>query len=109
MKRLNPGKLRHKISIMSPPPADADDAWGQPSSEWVLYKNVRASKEPLLGRELYSALTADTLVRVKFRMRFVHGVVAKMRIKHGDNLYEIVSAQDVDAMGVELVCYCKEV
>ncbi|MCL2225649.1 MAG: phage head closure protein [Defluviitaleaceae bacterium] len=109
MKTINPGKLRHKIEIHSPPSADADNAYGEQSKIWVTYKTVRASKEPLIGRELYAALTADTLVRVKFKMRFVKGVHAGMRIKHNDSLYEIVSAQNVEAAGVELVCYCKEV
>jgi len=109
LKPFNLGNLRHKITILTPPPANMDSDFGEPSDNWCTLATVYASKVPLLGRELYQAMTADNLVRVKFIMRYMSGIDETMRIEHEGKLYAIVSAQDVYSAGVEMVCYCKEI
>jgi SPP1 family predicted phage head-tail adaptor len=104
-KVLNPGKFRHKISFYSPP--EEHDDYGELADEWILFKTVSASKEPLIGNEFYTALTAETKVEVKFRLRYTSGINDTMRIKCGDELYEILSAVDFESAHIELLCYCR--
>lgn len=82
--------------------------YGEPVDEWITFKSgVWASKDPLLGNEFFNALTTDTKVEVKFNMRFINGVKDDMRIRHGNEVYEILSAVNVKGLNRELLCYCK--
>lgn len=105
-KRFNPGNYRFKIDFLQPP--TGKDDYGEPLEDWPTFKaGVYASKEPILGNEFFTALTTDTKVEVKFNCRYIKGVTNKMRIKHGTEVYEILSAIDVKSMNKELLCYCK--
>jgi SPP1 family predicted phage head-tail adaptor len=107
-KRFNPGAYRFKIDFLTPPLGQDD--YGDPLTEWTIFKpGIHASKEPLLGNEFFTALTTDTNVEVKFNTRYIKGVTNKMRIKHGLEVYEILSAIDVKSEHKELLCYCKQV
>ena len=46
-------------------------------------------------------------VEVKFNMRYIEGITSEMRIKHGLEIYEILSAVNVKSLNRELLCYCK--
>jgi len=104
---FNAGDFRHKIKFFSPP--SGKRIYSALLDDWTEFKSVWASREPLLGRELQSALSADSKVEVKFRSRFVPGVTSDMRIKHGEEVYEIISALDVESAHRELLCYCRRV
>lgn len=105
-KQLNPGAFSQRITFYSPP-TERDD-YGEPTGAWIPHRGiVRASAEPLVGRELYAALTAETKVEIKFRMRWLSGVDETMRISWNGGTYGIISAVDVDAAHRELVCYCR--
>ena len=106
IRPINPGALRHKITILKR--IKGQSPTGDIINDWAVHKEVRAAMIPLLGKELYSAMTADILVKIKFVMRYIDGVCEGMRIRHKEQVYDIISAQNVNALGVELVCYCKE-
>ena len=93
----DPGAMRHRIEILKP----AGGGWEPRARRW-------AAMKPLLGRELYAALSAESPVRVKFSMRHAPGVAPGDRIVCRGAAYTVVSAQDVDGRGAETVCYCKE-
>ncbi len=105
MRGFNPGRFNRRIEFLSPPVTKND--YGELTGEWELYKSVMASKEPILGKELFAALTNDTRIEVKFRARYTRGVTDVMRIRQGNEVYEIISVIDVDDMHKELLCYCK--
>jgi SPP1 family predicted phage head-tail adaptor len=96
---VNPGKLRHRITILKRP--DVRDG------DWSPIKTIWASKEPLLGREYFAAEAAHSKVEIKFRARFTLGIDNDMRIRHGNDDYEILSAIDVQGLKKELLIYCK--
>lgn len=98
---------RHKITFLKL--VQGYDDFGSPLSAWEPFKEVWASKEPLLGNEYFTALTIDTKVEVKFNMRYVDGITNDMRIQHGDEVYEILSAINVKGLNRELLCYCRMV
>lgn len=97
---------RHKIDFLQR--ESGRDDYGEPVDTWKPFKEgIWASKDPLLGNEYFNALTADTKVEVKFNMRYISGVTNEMRIQHGDEVYEILSAVNVRGLNRELLCYCK--
>ena len=104
-RELDIGKLRQRITFLTPP-IDKDD-YGELIINWPDFKTVWASKEPIIGRELFTALTTDAKVEVKFRCRYVPGISNDMRIRHRADVYEIISAIDVESVHKELLCYCK--
>ncbi|MEY8416671.1 phage head closure protein [Tissierella praeacuta] len=85
------------------------DEYGELLEDWELFKgNIWASKDPLLGNEFFTALTADSKVEVKFNMRYIDGVTSEMRIRHGEEIYEIIgSPVNVKSLNRELLCYCR--
>lgn len=97
---------RHKIDFLER--VNAYDEHGEPIDTWTPFKSgVWASKDPLLGNEMFTALTLDTKVEVKFNMHYFEGVTDEMRIKHGEEVYEILSSVNVSSLNRELLCYCK--
>lgn len=97
---------RHKIDFLEQD--KGFDDYGEPIDTWSVFEEgIWASKDPLLGNEYFNALTADTKVEVKFNMRFLEGVTNNMRIQHGNETYEILSAVNVKSLNRELLCYCK--
>ena len=106
MKQINPGKYRHKIHFLQR--VKGRDDYGEPIDNWDVFKSgIWASKDPLLGNEYFNALTTNTKVEVKFNMRYVDGITNAMRIRHGDEIYEILSAVNVKSLNRELLCYCR--
>jgi len=97
---------RHKIDFIQR--AIGYDEYGEPVDTWEPFKEgIWASKEPILGNEYFTSLTTDTKVEVKFNMRFVEGITNEMRIRHGEEIYEILSAVNVKGLNRELLCYCR--
>ncbi len=97
---------RHKIDFLK---RDTGyDEYGEPADTWVNYKTgIWASYEPLLGNEFFTAQTTENKVEAKFNMRFVPGINSEMRIRHGEEIYEILSAVNVKGLNRELLCYCR--
>ncbi len=83
------------------------DKYGEPLDIWETVKAVWASKEPILGNEYFAALTTNTKVEVKFNCRYTPGITNDMRIKHGNEVYEILSAINVKTLNRDLLCYCR--
>lgn len=97
---------RHKIDFLQR--VKGRDEYGEPVDEWQIFKaGIWASKDPLLGNEFFAAYTTDSKVEVKFNMRYVPGITNDMRIKHGNDIYEILSAVNVKGLNRELLCYCR--
>ena len=106
MKQINPGKYRHKIHFLKR--ETGTDDYGEPIDNWNVFKSgIWASKDPLPGNEYFNALTTNTKVEVKFNMRYVPDITNDMRIRHGDEIYEILSAVNVKGLNRELLCYCR--
>lgn len=97
---------RHKIDFLFR--VKGKDDFGEPVEAWVPFKSgIWASKEPLLGNEYFNSLTANTRVDVKFNLRYISGIKNNMRIQHGDETFEILSAVNVKGLNRELLCYCR--
>lgn len=98
---------RHKIDFLKR--NSGYDDYGEPTDTWEVFKGgIWASKEPLLGNEFFAAQTTDNKVEVKYNMRYISGITSKMRIKHGEEVYEIIGPPiNVKSLNRELLCYCR--
>ena len=98
---MRAGTLRHLLAIEAP--AEAQNAFGEPVETWASFATVWASREDLTGREAFLAQQTKAEVTTSFRLRYLPGVTAKMRILSDSILYQIESIQDPDGRGRELV------
>lgn len=66
--------------------------YGEAPQTWTVITTVRASVEPLSGREFFTALQTQTDISVRIICRYsaaVAAVTAQDRIVHGDVVYDI--------------------
>ncbi len=85
---MRAGKLKHVV-IIQKRVDDVDDC-GQAVDDWTDFATgVRASVEPLQGREFHAAQAAQSEVSIRFRMRYIPGVTAAMRVIWRNEFYEI--------------------
>lgn len=102
---MNPGQYRHQITFLQR--ATGQDNYGEPVDTWETFTTAWAAVNPLLGNEFFTALTTDSEVEVKFNTRYIPGITNDMRIQHGSEVYDILSAINVKSLNRELLCYCK--
>lgn len=105
---IQAGRLRHIITIKYLKPTKSTFG-GDNTQEWLDFlTNIRASKEPLIGKEYFQASAVQSLVEVKFRTRYRPGITRAMRIQHGNEVYEIISEPvNVQGLNKELLFYCR--
>lgn len=100
---------RHKITFLKN--GKGRDEYGDPIDAWEPVEGkteIWASKDPLIGNEFFTALTTENKVEVKFNMRFIPGITNDMRIRHGNEVYEIIGQPvNVKELNRELLCYCR--
>ena len=90
--------------------AESYNSFGEPIDIWeTVYPNIWASKEPLLGKEYFSAEATQSQVEVKFRTYYFDGVKNEMRVECDGEIFEILSAINVKSLNRELLMYCKKV
>lgn len=82
--------------------------YGNSRPIWKNVATVRASVEPLQGREYFSGpfQMGENIIRV--RIRYLEGITNKMRIKYGKRLFDIYSVIDSMESHRELQLMCKE-
>lgn len=105
---MKAGRLRHKIVIETV--TEGRDAMGGITESWATHATVRASVEPLIGKEYFAAQAVTTANQVKFRIRYLSTVTTKMRINYDSKIYDIQSIanhrdlnREMVIMGVEYV------
>ena len=85
------------------------NSFGELKDNWIVFKSMYASKEPLLGNEYYNANAVNSEVEIKFRSYYTAGVTNDMRIRDSEGTYTILSAINVKSLNRELLMYCKKV
>lgn len=96
MNLLNAGDLRHTVTLQRR--AAGKDVLGQATGAWETAATVRASVEPLRGRELFAAGQNAAPVDMRIRIRYMSGVDATMRIMWEGEAYGIVSVINVGGL-----------
>ncbi|QGM80716.1 phage head closure protein [Otariodibacter oris] len=75
---------------------------------WEDFATIRASIEPLQGREYFSGpfQLGENIIRI--RIRYIAGLNRKMRVKYGDRILQIYSVIDSQEKHKEIQLMCKE-
>ena len=92
---MTAGTLRHVIEIQER--STTRDTLGVPQT-WTTIKRLRASVRTPRVSETYGQGRATPIEIWTFRTRYVRGIQADHRLKHGDEVYEIDSVINVDGM-----------
>ena len=104
---IQSGKFRYLVTIEKL--AETLDAAGQENQSWVSHGQRFASIEPLSGRELYTARQFFADVTTQFTMRYLAGVIPKMRVSYDGRTWNIRQAINPENLGRELQILATEV
>lgn len=93
------GKLRHRVQIQIDI-GTQEGTLGEPIPNWQTSVSRWASIEPLEGREAFLARQQFAQIPVKFRLRPVPGLAAKMRLRLSDgrtfNIESVANLEERD-------------
>lgn len=103
---MDAGLMRHKITMQKK--SNERNSFGEPEDMWVDVVTVRASINPLSGRDFMAAMKEQAAVTHKVTIRYNPSVNADMRIKYGDRLFDILHIIDTWEQHREMVLLCKE-
>lgn len=84
--------------------------FGSVKREWQDVKTIRASIEPLQGREYFSGpfQLGENITRIRIRYQPDLQIDRKMRIKYGNKLFDVYSVIDGKERHEEIQIMCKE-
>jgi len=104
---MRAGTMRHKVVIQQNVPTEKD-SYGAEVDNWTDYATVWASIEPARGREFWESQQVNAEVTGKIRIRYLGGITPKMRVKHGNRIFDIVSVINPEERNRELQLMVKE-
>ncbi len=109
--RINPGELRHRITIQAL--SNSQNGYGEievnTPKVWNDVLSVRAGIYPISGKKFFSAETENSEITHKVKIRYIEGLTSNMRIKFGDRYFEIISPPiNFQEKNIELQLLCKE-
>jgi SPP1 family predicted phage head-tail adaptor len=87
---------------------ETQNEYGEASVSWNLVATVWAAVEPLRGREYLQADQVQAAVDTRIRMRYLDGVVPKMRVVWDGHTYDIESVINPATRGRELELMARE-
>lgn len=93
------GRFRNRIEIQQN--SIKEDEYANSLDDWQTIHTVWADITPVSGREYFAALQETSEVTVKIYIRYLEDVTAKMRVKHGEHIYDII---DVLSNRMEGIC-----
>lgn len=110
--RLRAGRLRHRVSVLSPSTA-RDSDFGEPvasSTAWSVDATVYAAVEPLQGAERFAAQqdVGEVTHRILMRHSTAFSVTTAKRIRFGSRYFDIESAMNLEERGKALEIMAKE-
>ena len=102
------GRLKAKITIQQA--SEAPDAYGERVMTWSDYAANRwAEVDPQKGVEQFLRQRTISEDTVLFRLRYIAGVIPKMKLVYGGNDYNIRSVINVRNADRELLLECQKV
>lgn len=104
--RINPGELRHRITIQKLD--NSQNEYGEASELWEDILNVRAGIYPISGKEFFAAETVNSEITHKVKIRYIEGIMPNMRIKFNNRIFSIESVINFQERNIELQLLCKE-
>jgi head-tail adaptor len=106
---IEPGELRHELTVEKNTPARQDDGTVDPS--WVAQSPdpIRAKVEDLTGTEYVEAQALAAGAKVKVTMRYFSGLEPTLyRFSFGSRILEILHVNNVESRNVLMIVLCGE-
>jgi SPP1 family predicted phage head-tail adaptor len=103
---MRAGPLRHRIAIERV--TETRDTDGSAIETWSTYATVQASIEPISGREYFAAQSTQADLTHRIVMRYLSGIIPKMRVKYRSRIFDILSVINVEERNRELQLMCRE-
>lgn len=103
---MQAGKLRNKVLIQRR--QQAQDDFGQPSTSWATVAETFADIEPLNGRELILARSAQSEITHNVVIRYRPGITTAMRINYNGRFFNIRAVMDQNERHKILTLQCTE-
>jgi SPP1 family predicted phage head-tail adaptor len=103
---IRAGELNRRITIQQG--TVTKDTSGAPQTTWTTHVTVWAGREHLPGRELWQAMQVREHVPVRYKIRYLATVTARMRLVDGSRTFDITSVSP-DARNTEMILLCEEV
>lgn len=103
---MEPGKLRHKVTIQSR--QELRDASGQPKPVFTTFATAWGEMRPARGREYQQAQLVQSDLSVTWVIRYVSGVTPRHRLIFGARIFDINSCVDVGGRQETLELMCTE-
>ncbi len=100
------GRLRHKITIEKVTETISDA--GETVETWAEFATVWAEITPLRGREYWASKQTTSEVTGKIRIRYLAGITSKMRVKHGERIFNIEAAINPNEKNIETILLVSE-
>ena len=103
---MDAGLMRHRIRIQKQ--TSTRNKLGELVDSWEDVANVRASINPLSGRDFMAAMQDQAEVTHKVTIRYNADVKASMRVLYGNRVFDILHIIDVWEQHREMTLLCKE-
>ena len=101
------GKLRRRITIQQP--TLAQNATGEMTPTWTSFAaNLPAEIVPSNGKEVIQADQINAQQPILVRIRYLSGLLPKMRLVYGARTFEIQSVANIEERNREMELTCLE-
>ena len=102
--RINPGELRHKISIQQYSKLTNDYGEVEINNDgiWTEVMTIKAGIYPISGREFFAAETVNSEITHKVKIRYTEGLKPNMRIVFNNRIFSIESIINFKELNIEL-------
>lgn len=98
---IRAGKLRHEIVIQKT--TQTQSTSGAFVDSWATFATVRASIEPLNGKEYFDSQQVNAEENIRFRIRYLPNLTTKMRISWDSRIFDIRSIINTNERNRELI------
>jgi SPP1 family predicted phage head-tail adaptor len=100
------GTLRHRVTIEQA--TETPNSFNEPVKNWSTFATISADIEPLSGGEPFVAEQFAGIIDHRVQMRYLAGVVPKMRFNWNGRLFDILTVLDQDTRNKWMFVLVKE-
>lgn len=100
---MRAGSLDRRVVIQTV--SETQDSMGAPTQTWSTFAEVWANRRDTRGSERIRAQSETAMADAVFRIRWLDGVTAKMRLVEGSDTWDIVAIAEMGRReGLDLTC-----
>jgi SPP1 family predicted phage head-tail adaptor len=104
---MEAGKLNKRITIQQQ--STTQDSYGEAVNTWTTFATVWAAINPIIGKEFFASDIVNSKVTTKIRIRYLSGLLPKMRAVYGSKNYDIKAIMNIAEKNAQMLLMCEEV